>query len=175
MERGFVLMKKGYVLLIAALALCLCVCAMAEEIRIEVIKVDGMSVVVLLPAETSRQARGAVENSVSLPLYLTAIGEEAFMGIAAETVEVSGNVVSIGPRAFADCPNLRKITIPVTVEKVDDTALAGCADVTVYGAKGSEAERFAKANGFSFIDPDEPETPVVREAAPVALPFVPAD
>ena len=171
-------MKKICILL--ALLLCLAVPALAEEgMNMEVIKMDGVSVVVFTPAETLRKARDMAEENgagFALPQMLTAIGEEAFAGIAAETVEVSENVVSIGPRAFADCKNLREIIIPATVTAIDDSALSGCENVTVYGVKGSEAERFAKENGFTFAElgggtPEEP--PVVREAPPVQLPLVP--
>ena len=46
-------MKKLCILLVAALLLCLCVSAWAEEgMRVEVIKMDGVSVVVLTPETT---------------------------------------------------------------------------------------------------------------------------
>ena len=171
-------MKKICILL--ALLLCLAVPALAEEgMNMEVIKMDGVSVVVFTPAETLRKARDMAEEKgagFALPQMLTAIGEEAFAGIAAETVEVSENVVSIGPRAFADCKNLREIIIPATVTAIDDSALSGCENVTVYGVKGSEAERFATENGFAFaeIGGGTPENlPAAREEPPVQLPFVP--
>jgi hypothetical protein len=83
--------------------------------------------------------------------------------------------VNIEGRAFADCPKLREIIIPASVLTVDDTALEGCADVTVYGVTGSEAQRFAEANGFRFVDPDTPtnEPDGSIKLPPVELPFVP--
>ena len=178
-------MRRTFRWLTVALLLCLCAAACAEgSVNVEVIRVDGMSVVVLTPTETSANARrlfiaksGDAQAAFALPVALTLIDEEAFEGIAAERVEVTENVVSIAARAFADCGNLREIVIPATVLSVDDHALDGCADVTVYGTSGTEAERFADAAGFTFVDPDtEPETPApVREAPPVVLPFVPAD
>jgi hypothetical protein len=124
---------------------------------------------------------GDVQSSFALPAALTTIDEEAFAGIDAERVEVTENVVSIASRAFADCGNLREIKIPSTVLFVDDHALDGYTNVTVYGTKGTEAERFANAAGFTFVDPDmEPQTqgyPVVSksDAPAVVLPFVTAD
>ena len=88
--------------------------------------------------------------TLTLPAGLTEIGEEAFAGIAAEYVQVTENVVSIGSRAFADCGNLRETAIPAGVQTIADDALSGCTDVTVYGKTGSEAQRFAEANGFAF-------------------------
>ena len=106
-------MKKLCVLLVAALLLCLCASAWAEEgMRVEVIKMDGVSVVVLTPETTmlrarsiAMNARGTDEKQVDfvLPQFLTLIGESAFEGIAAESVEVSENVAAIEARAFADC------------------------------------------------------------------------
>ena len=176
-------MKRLSVLL---LALLLCAVACAEGgLNVEVIKIDGVSVVVLTPEETVQFAcmmfmADAQTAVLALPQSLTIIGEEAFAGIAAERVDVTENVVSIERRAFADCMGLREITIPATVFSIDDHALDGCGDVTVYGAQGSEAERFAHATGFAFVDPDaEPVTPAepapVMEAAAAELPFVPAD
>ncbi len=171
-------MKKICILL--ALLLCLAVPALAEEgMNVEVIKMDGVSVIVFTPAETGRKARGiAVEREpagFALPEALTLIEKEAFVGIAAEKVEVSENVAAIEALAFAKCPNLKQIIIPASVKKIDDSALEGCENVTVYGVKGSEAERFAKENGFAFAeirDETPADQPVTREAQPVQLPFV---
>lgn len=178
-------MKKMCIVL--ALLLCLCVSAMAEGgVSMEVIKKDGVSVVMLIPEENVRRARSlAVEKAPAgfvLPDFLTLIEESAFEGMAAETVEISGHVTAIEARAFADCKSLREITIPATVLKIDDSAFDGCEGVTVYGEKNSEAERIAKlyeSYGFTFEDvnvvQEQPETPAVRENPPVVMPFVPAD
>ena len=48
---------------------------------------------------------------VILPADLTHIEEEAFAGIDAEVIEVPEGCVSIGERAFADCPNLRYVIV----------------------------------------------------------------
>ena len=87
-------------------------------------------------------------------------------------MEITENVISIGPRAFADCKNLTELVIPATVQRIDDTALEGSAGVTVYGEAGSEAERFANANELPFI-PANNDTPVYQPAQPpVMLPYV---
>jgi hypothetical protein len=164
-------MKKICILLAAVLLLCLGASAWAEDgVNVEIIKVDGVSVVVLTPEK---------EADFVLPAFLTLIEESAFEGIAAESVEVTGNVAAIETRAFADCKSLREITIPATVLKIDDHAFDGCKGVTVYGRSGTEAERIANLYGFTFVDPNaEPETPatpVTPEQPPVVLPFLPAD
>ncbi len=107
-------MKKMCMLLAAALIFCLCLTAQAEEgVSAEVIKMDGISVVVLIPEENARRARSAAEEAgFVLPGTLTIIEESAFEGVIAETVEISENVVSIEARAFAGCKNLRESPFP---------------------------------------------------------------
>ena len=176
-------MKRIFTLLIAALLLCLCASAWAEGgMNIEVIKMDGVSVVVLTPETTILRARSIAMNARGadgsqadfvLPAFLTLIGESAFEGISAEIVEVTGNVAAIEARAFADCKSLREITIPASVKEIDDHAFDGCEGVTVYGTKGTEAERIANLCGFTFIDPDaQPEPPEEQwiPSAPVLPP-----
>lgn len=180
-------MKKICLLLAAVLLLGLCFSAQAEEaVQVEVLKMDGISVVVLTPQETVRRARGIAKEtgSFALPAALTIIEEGAFEGIAAETVEISRNVVAIEARAFADCKSLREIHIPDSVASIDSKALAGCKNVTVYGAKASAAEKFVQAviaadpdAGFTFVDvsaePSQP--PIVKPAPDVVMPFVAAE
>lgn len=180
-------MKRISMLLVLVLLLCLVPAAQAEDgVQVEVIIADGMSVVMLTPEETRLRANavymsaapngGNGSESLALPAFLTLIEESAFEGIAARRVEISENVVSIEKRAFADCGNLREIVIPAKVLKVDDTALAGCENVTVYGTAGSEAERFAAVAGFDFVDPNAAETPdgqpTGQMQAPVILPYL---
>lgn len=183
-ERENAIMKRISILLILALLLCLAPAAQAEDsVQVEVMIADGMSVVMLIPEELQLQANAVFQSaapngseSLALPASLTLIEESAFEGIAAQRVEISENVVSIEKRAFADSKSLREIVIPATVLKVDDLALEGCENVTVYGAAGSEAERFAAAAGFDFVDSNAGEAPVDQPAgqmeAPVVLPFV---
>ena len=157
-------MKRICVLLAAVLILCLCGTAWAEKgVDVEVMKMDGVSVVVFTSL-----------SGIELPEMLTEIGEEAFKGISASCVEISPNVAFINARAFADCANLRQVTISANVLTIDDTALAGCSGVTIYGAAGTEAQRFAQANGFGFVDPGAypPSVPTLAETAAVELPFV---
>ena len=181
-------MRRISILLVMALLLSLSPAVQAEGgVSIEVMIVDGMSVVMLTPEETLFSANETFRKGMSkgstvkehfvLPAFLTLIEESAFEGISARRVEISEKVVAIERRAFADCKGLREIHIPATVLKVDDLALEGCEKVTVYGTAGTEAERFAKAAGFDFVDPNgagHPAEPPIGERMdpPVVLPFV---
>lgn len=57
-------MKKLCILLVAALLLCLSAAAWAEDgVSIEVIKMDGVSVVLLTPETTMLRAKGIAMNA----------------------------------------------------------------------------------------------------------------
>ena len=169
-------MKKACALFLA-LFLCLSAFAAAEDgMRMEVIKADGISIIRLIPAENMRRAfevasaAAALQPGLVIPEFVETIDEEAFMGISASRIEISENVVFIEARAFADCKNLREITIPASVVDIEPHAFDGCTDVTVYGKKGSAAEEMAIEYGFTFVEP-EPEPQALP--VPPILPDVP--
>ena len=176
------MLKRVIVFLAVALLFCPGLSARAGGgVNVEVILADGVSVVVLTSEETINRANSLAENAAGaenradfiLPEFLTLIEKSAFEGIAAGRVDVTENVVSIEERAFADCRNLKEIHIPATVLQIDDHALDGCENVTVYGTKGSEAERFAAAAGFWFVDPNAyPSHPSEPLEPAVKLPLV---
>ena len=78
--------------------------------------------------------------AVSLSEGLESIGAEAFEGTAIEGLRIPSTVGSIGARAFADCAELARI-VAHSDPWVDDTALAGCAGVSVY-CPANEAEEY---------------------------------
>ena len=165
-------MKKLCVLLVLALLLSLSASAFADN-SVEILYLDGTPVAVESPALTAGEtnAFNAPGVGLTLPAALVAIEEEAFEGIDAARVEITENVVSIGPRAFADCKNLTELVIPATVQIIDDTALEGSENVTIYGESGSEAQRFADANNLPFV-PSNEVTPIIIAQPPVTLPYV---
>ena len=67
-----------------------------------------------------------------LPSGLTIIENESFTGIKARTVVIPAGCTTIGPRAFADCPNLVYVYIPATVTSIAEDAFAGCGDMIIY-------------------------------------------
>ena len=165
-------MKKLCFLLILALLLSLGASAFADN-GVEILFMDGTPVVVESPSLTAGEtaAYSAPGAGLTLPAALVAIEEEAFAGIDAARVEITENVVSIGPRAFADCKNLTELVIPATVQTIDDTALDGSLNVTIYGEADSEAQRFADANSIPFV-PSNEVSPIIIAQPPVTLPYV---
>ena len=104
-------MRRISILLVMALLLSLSPAVQAEGgVSIEVMIVDGMSVVMLTPEETLFSANetfrkgmskgSAVKEHFVLPAFLTLIEESAFEGISARRVEISEKVVAIKRRGL---------------------------------------------------------------------------
>ena len=166
-------MKKLCFVLILALLLSLGASAFADN-SVEIVYIDGIPVVMetigLTAGETNAFDAGAY---FILPAALAEIGEEAFAGIPASYIEITENVRSIGARAFADCENLTGLVIPATVQRIDDTALQGSSNAIVYGETGSEAQRFAEANGIDFVPTTAESESEEGAEGPVVMPYVP--
>ncbi|MBQ3692614.1 MAG: cell wall-binding repeat-containing protein, partial [Clostridia bacterium] len=94
-----------------------------------------------------------------------------------ENVTISNGVKSIGGSAFEGCPRLTSITIPDSVTSIDDNAFDYCDslesiiipesvtyigedvfqesnNVTIYGYRGSAAQRYAETNNIPFVSLD---------------------
>lgn len=90
-------------------------------------------------------------KKINIPSSVKAIEDEAFSMTGFTEFTVPDTITSIGAGAFSDCENLVKVTIPKTVTKIgDDIFEGGSEDVTIYGEKGSYAEKYANKNDISF-------------------------
>ncbi len=93
-----------------------------------------------------------LSSAFVVPEGVKTVSEEAFAGIAAETVRVPACVTGIGSRAFADCKKLKHICIEGNNTVIARDAFAGTAGLVIHGAAGSTASRFAAAYGFEFAE-----------------------
>ena len=90
----------------------------------------------------------------TLPAAIQAIEANAFEGIAATVVDIPDGCTSIGNYAFANCPNLTQIRIPVSVITIGTDIFNGCTNtVYVFGTAGSAAETYCQnpANNCVFV------------------------
>lgn len=76
---------------------------------------------------------------------VTVIGENAFRGTKAVTVELPYSVTEIGWFAFADCKSLTSVTLPASVESIGYGAFDGCTHLTLICPTDSYAAAYAQS------------------------------
>ena len=93
---------------------------------------------------------------------VTSIGDYAFSDCSSLTsVTIPDSVTSIGYSAFDGCSSLKSVTIPKSVTEMGGYAFGYNRDnntyeyekidgFTIYGEKGTAAEKYANDNGFKF-------------------------
>ena len=80
----------------------------------------------------------SAQRILRIPAMMEEIGEEAFMGVAAQQITIPAGTRSIGSKAFADCDDLLIAVIPSTVSEIANDAFDG-SDVTVICPNGCYA------------------------------------
>ena len=92
----------------------------------------------------------------------TEIGQRAFENRSSfNAVTIPSSITSIGEFAFRGCTGLASVSIPNTVEKIGNCAFGytygsghyvKIDGFTIYGTKGTAAERYAYSNGLNFVE-----------------------
>jgi len=106
--------------------------------------------------EENFRARGRYPlTGVTIPEGVMRIEYGAFEHCKSLTsVVIPEGVTGIGDRAFYGCTSLHSITIPPSVTVIGDglwgNTFYNCPNLTMYGAHGSEAERYAQENNIPF-------------------------
>lgn len=66
-----------------------------------------------------------------------------------KSIVIGDTVTEIGEMAFVGCGNVEEVLIPASVKTINDNAF-DVDDLIVKGNSGTEAEAFAKRNGYTF-------------------------
>lgn len=82
-------------------------------------------VVAIAPRAFAKDDLGTITDIV-LPKYLVEIGEEAFRGSDIASVEMPNTVKRLGVHAFADCKNLKNVTLSSSLTLIPMGAFSGC-------------------------------------------------
>lgn len=119
---------------------------------------------------------------INVNAQFTAVGRKAFMGKdLVNKLTLPDTLVAVGDYAFANCPKLKEVYIPATVDEIgagafgfivafdeDTGALTSYKKVEGFVIKGytnSLAESYADANGFEFVSVGyvEPESTLLGD------------
>lgn len=136
---------------------------------------------VTLPDSVTRIEKGAFSycfglTSIKIPSSVKIIGEDAFRSCTSLTgVKIPNNVISIGDNAFIKCSALKYAVIPKNVMIIGHQAFGyylnkktkeyeTIGGFTIYGVKGSDAEKYAKNNEIKFVASSLEEPTVSRLA-----------
>lgn len=122
---------------------------------------NNLSKITFADNKNRRIAGHAFSNTGITTLAVPRVsGASVFSGCEKLTsITIKSDVTTITNEEFKNCKNLKSVTVPKTVKKIGAYALGynefweykKVKGFTIKGAKGSVAEKYAKANGFKFV------------------------
>ena len=99
----------------------------------------------------SLTARWTELTRMTLPVGLSEIEDEAFVGTAPEMVVIPDAVRTVGRRAFADNEHLYTVVVYSRTMTVADDAFENCPNLTVYGYSNSSIDTYCSRRGIPFV------------------------
>lgn len=102
----------------------------------------------------TEQFTGIGLPQVKLPASTFYVDDEAFVGNSTiQSVVAPDGLKVIGTRAFADCANLKCITLPDSVSYIAEDAFENTPDVVIFASVGSYAWQWAEEQGIPHGTP----------------------
>lgn len=102
----------------------------------------------------TEQFTGIGLPQVKLPASTFYVDDEAFVGDSTiQSVVAPDGLQVIGTRAFADCANLKCITLPDSVSYIAEDAFENTPDVVIFASVGSYAWQWAEEQGIPHGTP----------------------
>lgn len=102
----------------------------------------------------TEQFTGIGLPQVNLPASTFYVDDEAFVGNSTiQSVVAPDGLQVIGTRAFADCANLKCITLPDSVSYIAEDAFENTPDVVIFASVGSYAWQWAEKQGIPHGTP----------------------
>lgn len=114
-------------------------------------------VLIILPLSSTISTEGTdaeADRLFTLPSSLLIIEDEAFEGVAAQTVVFPDGLQSIGKGAFANASSLKEVYIPDSTQYIGDSAFSVNSGLTIHGIDGSYAKDWANKHEIPFVIDD---------------------
>ncbi len=116
-------------------------------------------------------------EALELPSSLRNIEMEAFGNcISLKSLKIPDGVQAIPPAVFDQCHSLEELYIPSSVTKIgagsklmpqyvgERTGLEDCDNLTIYGAAGSAAEKYAQEKDITFVEDESMQSTVIPDS-----------
>ena len=116
-------------------------------------------------------------EALELPSSLRNIEMEAFGNcISLKSLNIPDGVQAIPPGTFDRCSSMEELYIPSSVTKIgagsklmpqyvgERTGLEDCDNLTIYGAAGSAAEKYAKEKDITFVEDESMQSTVIPDS-----------